>query len=163
MKILDNNLVKMEIKKLFNDTHDDDIIKMCTYSFELTNVEIFEFLSLIERNITVEIIVGKKLDEKTIKRLSKLFNIRVRFLERLHAKFYLNNSSVIITSCNFGNLNVPRLFECGVRFSKKDNLVEYRKVERQFAAYESESELTVPLLRYSGDKPLNPMDFLRDD
>jgi|GEM_PF-4988998 len=158
MKVLGLNLVKSSILDLVHTTK--DTLYICTYGYDFTSLEMFEFVQLIERKAMINIIAGKELPSDVKAKLAKLYNIRVYHLPKLHAKIYLNEDDAIVSSCDFGNLTVPRLYECGVRFSKHQFKSEHQKLEDQMKVLISEATLVLPLLPFKHDKGIDLREFL---
>jgi hypothetical protein len=159
MKLLQSNLVKAEIMDQINATR--NWLSICTYSTEIANIELFHFIKLIEVGGMIELVVGKELHQVALTKLSRLYNIRVLFLKNLHAKICLNESSVIVSSCNFGGLLVPRFIECGVRFSKQDYPREYKAIDLEINEMKKNAQVLLPMLPFKPNRPLDLKDLLK--
>lgn len=157
MKVIGLNLVKSEVLDLMHMSR--DYFTVCTYSYEITTVEMFEFVQMIEREIVIDIIVGKTLPVKLSSKLDRLYNIAVYHNEIVHSKIYLNESEAIITSCNFGNLAVPRLLECGVRFTAKEFRKQHSSLVEQLDYIKSNAQLLIPRTAKEEKGPIDLKDF----
>ena len=104
---------------------------ICTYSTDISFVEYYHFMNLIENGVRIELITGKKPDAKVISNLTKLFIMVLHFSENLHSKIYINESSVIVGSCNFGRLNIQKYHETVVYFEKSDYPKQYKEEESE--------------------------------
>jgi hypothetical protein len=158
MKVLGLNLVKSSIMNLIHTTR--DVLYVCTYSYDLTSLEVFEFIQLIERKGMINFVAGKELPPELLSKLARLYNIRVYHNPKVHAKIYLNEDEAIVTSCNFGNLTVPRLYECGVLFSKREFKSEHLKLEEQMKFLMSEANMVIPLMPFKHEKGIDLREFI---
>ena len=158
MKVLALDLVKSSIKDLIHNT--GNVLYICTYSYDFTSVEIFQFIQLIERKVIINIIAGREMPAETLSKLARLYNIKVYHLPKVHAKIYMNEDEVIVTSCNFGNLTVPRLFECGIQFSKREFKAQHKEIEEQLKFLMSEAKLVLPLIHFGNEKKIDLREFL---
>lgn len=158
MKVLEPKHTKSNILDLMDCTK--EYLLISTFSFDITNFELFEFIQLIERGVEIDIVGGKELPVNDCNKLSMLYNIAVYYLPTLHSKVYLNESEAIVTSCNFGNLTVPRFFECGVRFSKREFRLEHERLKSQVLSLISDAQQVLPRIPKANDKGIDFKDFL---
>lgn len=153
MKIISGNVVKEAISNHILQSREWLVI--CTYSTNISPVEYYHFLNLIENGVKIELITGKKPDELVVSNLSKLFNIALHFSEHLHSKIYINESSVIVTSCNFGRLNVQKFHETGVYFEKSDYPMQYKEEESEVRQLLQGADLIMPMLPFKPDRTID--------
>ncbi len=146
---------------MINETREFFIV--CSYSTEITSVEVFEFIRLIERGVKIKLVLGKELPDKVLHKLENLYNIGVYHLPGLHAKVYLNETSAIITSCNFGRLTLQKLIESGVFYQRKDYRKEYTLLESQVMELVGQSKTILPILPFKPDKSIDLKDYLITD
>jgi hypothetical protein len=158
MELLKFNMIKSEISRMMNETRESLIV--CSYSVEITNVEIFQFISLIEYGVKIQLILGKELPESVLVKLARLYNIGVYYFPTLHAKIYLNENSAIITSCNFGRLTLQKLVESGIRFARKDYRNEYTELRSQVLNLVGLAKTILPVLPHKPEKAIDLKDFL---
>ena len=154
MKIISGNVVKEAISNHILQSREWLVI--CTYSTDISPVEYYHFMNLIENGVRIELITGKKPDAKVISNLTKLFNIALHFSENLHSKIYINESSVIVTSCNFGRLNIQKYHETGVYFEKSDYPKQYKEEESEVRQLLQGADLIIPMLPF---KPAHTIDL----
>jgi phosphatidylserine/phosphatidylglycerophosphate/cardiolipin synthase-like enzyme len=158
MRLLKFNTIKSEILKLIGSTRKSLLI--CSYSVEITNIEILEFINLIERGAKIQLILGKELPTEIMAKLSRLYNIGVYHLPSLHAKIYLNEEEAIISSCNFGRLTLQKLIECGIQFSKKDYRPQHVELEEQVRYFISQAVVRLPVLPFEPDNTIDLKELL---
>lgn len=108
-----------------------------------------------KNNVPILIIYGKDallLDER--EKLQKLKNLQVRFCRNLHAKCYINEKSLVITSMNMHEFSEQSNREMGVLYNKKDEgdkqiyldtLTEVQSIIR--ASYEDSEKKEEPIIR----------------
>jgi len=75
-----------------------------------------------QRGVKISIMYGKnQLEPDTLKRLQGLKNAKLYYLENLHAKCYLNETSMIITSLNLYDFSEQNNREMGVLVTKQED------------------------------------------
>ena len=73
------------------------------------------------KNVSITIVYGKQeLDDNVLKQLSQLHHLTLRFLEKLHAKCYYNESKMIIASLNLYDFSENN-FEMGILLRAGDD------------------------------------------
>ncbi|MCZ8023339.1 MAG: phospholipase D-like domain-containing protein [Chryseotalea sp.] len=158
MKIIGGKLFKSNIKDLFSYTN--QYLYISSYSMEVTSFEIFEFIQLIERNVKIEIITNKSIPIETLRKLEKLYGISIFQNEEVHSKIYVNENRAILGSCNFGNLNIQRFYECGILFKKYEFSKEHQFLINEFSNLKSLSKVLMPCLPSEMKKSLDLRDFI---
>jgi phosphatidylserine/phosphatidylglycerophosphate/cardiolipin synthase-like enzyme len=74
------------------------------------------------QGVKVFIVYGKKdLDNKEIMLLKQIKTLRLYYLDNLHAKCYLNEHSMIVTSMNLHEFSEKNNREMGILINKKDD------------------------------------------
>lgn len=84
------------------------------------------------RNVDMTIIYGKSEigpDEKA--RLRQFKNLELRFCDNLHAKCYINEDSVVITSMNMYDFSEKKNREMGVLITAGNDIDVYREARRE--------------------------------
>lgn len=157
MKIISGNIVKEAISNHILQSREWLVI--CTYSTDISSVEYYHFINLIESGVKIELITGKKPDANVINNLTKLFNISWHFSEYLHSKIYINENSVISTSCNFGRLNIQKYHETAVYFEKSDYPKQYKEEESEVRRLLRGAELIMPMLPFKPDHTIDLRTF----
>jgi hypothetical protein len=61
--------------------------------------------------------IYKSLKKDSLEFLKQFPNIEIRYEERLHAKFYLNDTDFIITSLNLYDYSLAKNIECGIKIN----------------------------------------------
>ncbi len=75
-----------------------------------------------DRNIVIKMIHGKRyLNKNELKTLEEIKNIELYFVKDLHAKCYLNESKMIITSMNLYEFSENNNLEMGVLIDRKND------------------------------------------
>lgn len=98
-----------------------------------------------EKGIKITMVYGKKeeLDREQKKMLLSIDNLELRYLDRLHAKVYLNESEGVIASMNLYQYSEINNFELGVSFVNdnldRDNM--YKDTLHEVQLIISQSEL----------------------
>ena len=158
MKILDHNLVKSSILELMHGAR--EYLYICTFSYDITNFETFEFIQLIQRNVRIELIAGKEIPTEVFSKFAKLYNISVYQLPDLHSKIYFSEEEAISCSCNFGNLTVPRLYESGIQFSRKDYRTQYQQLKEQVMFLISQASTVLPIVPFNHEGGIDLREFI---
>lgn len=84
------------------------------------------------RGVKISIVYGKsQLEPETSKRLTKLRNAKLYFLENLHAKCYFNEKSMVITSLNLYDSSEANNREMGVLVTKREDEPVYNEAIRE--------------------------------
>ena len=96
----------------------------------------------VDKGLKVTLIYGK--DKRQIDLINKSLKNRIEilFYESLHAKFYMNENHVLITSMNLHSYSQANNREIGVQFSKSDNsdLQVIEDCYREFESIKIQSE-----------------------
>tara|TARA_R110001592_G_scaffold74779_5_gene226867 strand:- start:306 stop:1205 length:900 start_codon:yes stop_codon:yes gene_type:complete len=93
-------------------------------------------------NIPITIIYGKsELNKKEQAKLDNLNNLELYFCENLHAKCYLNEHSMVITSMNLYEFSEKHNREMGIFVTHADDKEIYQKSLREIDSILSISEL----------------------
>lgn len=105
--------------------------------------------NLIERltdadkeNIKITLIYGKsELNKTEKKKVESLNNIEIYFCENLHAKCYLNEQSMIITSMNLYEFSERNNREMGILFEKEKDSQIFKDTLKEIESIKNSSEL----------------------
>ena len=74
-----------------------------------------------QRGVKIAVVYGKRqLESSTLKQLTDLANVKVYFLEELHAKCYFNEKSMVITSLNLYDFSEINNREMGILVTKQE-------------------------------------------
>lgn len=138
MEILEPHLIKSKISELIWEAKDE--VYIVTYSFTGSNADILALHQAGMSGVSIKVIVGKKCKDTITKKLQLIPNLSLFENNKVHSKIYVNESRIIGTSCNFGNLGIPKLIEFGIRFSKKEYGPQYHKTTDQIQTYIKSSE-----------------------
>lgn len=85
-----------------------------------------------QRNLSIWIVHGKsQLEREILKRLKELKNVKLYFLENLHAKCYFNEKSMVITSLNLYDYSEQNNREMGVLVTKQDDEAVYNEASQE--------------------------------
>jgi phosphatidylserine/phosphatidylglycerophosphate/cardiolipin synthase-like enzyme len=85
-----------------------------------------------KQGIRITLIFGKReLDDDVRKQLKQLKNLKVLFLENLHAKCYFNEKSMVITSLNLYDFSEQNNREIGVLVKIQDDENVYREALKE--------------------------------
>jgi phosphatidylserine/phosphatidylglycerophosphate/cardiolipin synthase-like enzyme len=109
-----------------------------------------------DRGVRITLIFGKKrLDEKVMKLFQEIPNIRIFYLDVLHAKCFVNEQEAIVTSLNLLNGSEEKNREMGVRLRADTDADAYRECVTEVDSILAEAILvyTCPGLQV----PLLPM------
>jgi len=93
-------------------------------------------------NKNIVIIYGKKrqLDNDVASSLGKLKNLKLRFLNNLHAKCYFNESHMVITSLNLYDYSQDNK-EMGILLSRKDDTETFEQAIKEYCELTRNSKL----------------------
>lgn len=113
------------------------------------------------QNISITIIYGKsELSKKEQTKLENLNNLELYYCENLHAKCYLNEHSMVITSMNLYEFSEKNNREMGIFITQADDKDIYQKSLREINSILSISELKKE--RISSIKPQEEIEDLND-
>jgi hypothetical protein len=113
------------------------------------------------QNISITIIYGKsELNKKEQTKLEDLNNLELYYCENLHAKCYLNEHSMVITSMNLYEFSEKNNREMGIFITKADDKDIYQKSLREIDSILSISELKKKRVRAL--KPQEEIEDLND-
>ncbi len=128
-RFIEGNELNSELEKIIERAEKELII---ISPFIKLHERIKDKLRLKIDNESIEIIVvfGKNHDDKNksfsledINFLKTFPNIEIRYEKRLHAKYYANENSAILTSMNLYDFSMNNNIEFGI-LTKKDSLIE---------------------------------------
>jgi phosphatidylserine/phosphatidylglycerophosphate/cardiolipin synthase-like enzyme len=85
-----------------------------------------------KRGVTTTLIYGKSdLQREVLEQLRQLINLKIYFLDNLHAKCYFNEQSMVITSLNLYDFSEQNNREMGVLLTRQDDLEAYEEAVRE--------------------------------
>lgn len=99
--------------------HAQDEIYLISYSFIISNTFLKRLRQVANKGKIVNIVFGKSIKPPAMQELKLIENVRVYFLENLHAKIYANESKCIIGSMNFSESSENSNVELGVLLTKE--------------------------------------------
>ncbi|MBN1413123.1 MAG: phospholipase D family protein [Spirochaetales bacterium] len=107
-------------------------------------------LSADSKGINTTLIYGKKMDidQEAKEQISALRHISVYFLENLHAKCYLNEESMVITSMNLYDFSERNNREMGIYLTRKDDSEIYNQAFDEYKRILSLAKSTKPTEDY---------------
>jgi len=112
--------ISHSIEKLIREA-EDEIILVTPY-IKLSKNLYERLKQASSRGIEVTIVYGKSdLDKKQSDLLAELENLNLFYLDKLHAKCYLNENRLIIGSMNMHEYSERENSELGVEFNKSDD------------------------------------------
>ncbi|MCK6600600.1 MAG: phospholipase D family protein [Bacteroidetes bacterium] len=112
--------ISHSIEKLIREA-EDEIILVTPY-IKLSRNLYERLKQASSRGIEVSIVYGKSdLDKKQSDLLAELENLNLFYLDKLHAKCYLNENRLIIGSMNMHEYSERENSELGVEFNKSDD------------------------------------------
>lgn len=112
-KFLTTRGTTSEIENIINNAN-KGLMLVCPY-FKIPSSLFQNLLAADKRGVSTTVIFGKKDLRADVKQqLSQLKNVRVYFLENLHAKCYFNEISMVITSLNLYDFSELNNREMGV-------------------------------------------------
>lgn len=102
-----------------------------------------------KKNIPITILYGKKqeIDKKTFDFINSLKNIKLMFLENLHAKCYLNESNMILSSLNFYDYSISNNWEFSINLEKSDDDYNYWCVMDEIQTMINSSKIEIDKIR----------------
>lgn len=111
MKFLSTTGIAYQIEKLLDEA--EEHISIITTPFLKFNRVIFSKLEdATQRGVRVRFVYGKtEISKSDFSRLEDLNNLNLYFLKDLHAKCYLNEKEVLITSMNLHDYSIRNNFE----------------------------------------------------
>ncbi len=113
-----------------------------------------------KENIKITLIYGKnELDEKEKKKINSLKNIEIYFCSNLHAKCYLNEQSMIITSMNLYEYSERNNREIGILIDKETDKQIFKDTLKEIDSIKNSSELQ----KSSKKKDLSGLIYLDED
>jgi acyl carrier protein len=128
------------IDELFKKS--EEYIYIVTPYFKVDAVLEERITDALDNGIKIILIYGK--DVNQLKKLKCASRIETYFYENLHAKFYINEKSILITSMNMHAFSEANNREIGVLFSKNDradkNIIddcikEFESIKKQSKSY----------------------------
>jgi len=112
-KFLTTRGTTSEIENIINNANKG--LMLVSPFFKIPSSLFQNLLAADKRGVSTTVIFGKKdLDADVKQQLSQLKNVRVYFLENLHAKCYFNEKSMVITSLNLYDFSEQNNREMGV-------------------------------------------------
>ncbi len=113
-----------------------------------------------KENIRITLIYGKsELNKNEKKKIESLNNIEIYFCENLHAKCYLNEQSMIITSMNLYEFSERNNREMGILIEKKNDNQIFKDTLKEIESIKNSSELQ----KSNEKKNLSDLIYLSDD
>jgi len=146
MEIITATKCKSRIAKIIEEAKDE--LYVVTYSFNISNADLIRIYESTSSGVNVTILTGRPLEQNVRERLEMLPRLKVFFNKLVHAKIYMNESEAISTSCNFSELNIPKLFECGVYLNVANDKKDYNLLKKEIDQFLIE-EHTDPVLKTS--------------
>ena len=85
-----------------------------------------------KRGVTIELIHGKnRLQQAVLEQLKRISNLKIYFLENVHAKCYFNEQSMVITSLNLYDFSEQSNREMGVYITREKEEEVYKEAVRE--------------------------------
>lgn len=85
-----------------------------------------------QKGVKITLVYGKtELEPTIIEKLHQLNNIKLYFLDNLHAKCYFNEQSMVITSLNLYDFSEQNNREMGVLVTRQDDEVVFNEAARE--------------------------------
>jgi hypothetical protein len=129
MEIIGSRDCKLRIATLIEAAKDELFI--VTYSFSITNADLIKLYDSTTSGVSVTILTGREISTAIREQLSLLPRITIYFNRYVHSKIYVNEQEAILSSCNFSELNMPKLFECGIHMSVGIDKKQYYVLKKQ--------------------------------
>lgn len=105
----------------------NELILVSPY-LQLSKIFCERLLDASNKNVTIKIVYGKsELNSKHKSFLTNLKNVNLFYLENLHAKCYLNENKMVLTSMNMYEFSEKNNREMGILIEKKNDSELYKK------------------------------------
>ena len=129
MEFLTTKQIVGSIESLIKDANEELVI--VTPYVQLSPLFYERLIDADERNVKIDFIFGKReINYEEEEKITFLNNINLFFLQNLHAKCYLNESKVIITSMNLYEYSENNR-EMGIVLERKENYFIYNDIKRE--------------------------------
>jgi len=103
-------------------------IFLISFSFIISDSFIVRLKQAAEKGIVVHLVYGKSIKSDSYQQVLKMPNVKVYFLENLHAKIFANESKCIVGSMNFSEASEINNHELGVMLSLQNDKDAYTEV-----------------------------------
>lgn len=129
-EILKTKRIGSELEELISEAK--SFICIFTYSLIIDNIYMERLKAAGKRGVSINFVYGvePKTDE-TLKALSEIPGCKVYYKQYLHAKFYYNESVLIIASMNLSEVSEKKNFELGVLFHIADHPEAFVKIRKE--------------------------------
>jgi len=160
-KLLTTKGIGFFIDELFKSSK--EYIYIVTPYFKVDLVLEERITDALDNGIKIILIYGK--DVNQLKSLKCASRIETFFYDNLHAKFYINEKSILITSMNMHSYSEAHNREIGVLFSKKDKsdqsiiddcIKEFESIKKQSKSINNKPQTSISVASGSG---FNSNDF----
>lgn len=130
MQFLTTKQISGEIERIIRDA--DNFIIMISPYVKISQMYIDRLLEAEKRNVKILFVFGKEqLAEIEESKFSAFKKMKMYYLDNLHAKCYLNESSSIITSMNLYEFSELNNREMGIVINKVDNEKLYNDISKE--------------------------------
>lgn len=159
-KFLTTRGTTSEVEKIINNAQKSVVLITPYVSIP---VSLFQNLTDADkRGVRITLVYGKKRLERDVHaHLRRLKNLRVYFLENLHAKCYFNELSMVITSLNLYDFSEQKNREMGVlvtRQDDKDVFTEAVQEAQRIMSFASSQDLRHTMSEHSPTKSADRME-----
>ena len=118
MEFLTTKQIVGSIESLIKDANEELVI--VTPYVQLSPLFFERLMDAADRNVKIDFVFGKReINYEEEEKITYIKNINLFFLQNLHAKCYLNESKVIITSMNLYEYSENNR-EMGIVFERKE-------------------------------------------
>ena len=111
--------ISFQIERIISNA--EEFAYLMCYNFKIMDEYVERIINATNRNVKVKVIYGvEKIDEKTFKTLSEINNLQILHRPHLHAKMYLNEKELVLTSMNLYEYSENNNVELGLRITKEE-------------------------------------------
>lgn len=98
-KFITTKRIEAELEDLIKSAKYD--LYLISYNFSIDKTYYDRLLSAADRGVRIHVIYGKTIDVETRNFLNQLPKTEIRYLDKLHAKLYINETKCLVGSMNF--------------------------------------------------------------
>jgi phosphatidylserine/phosphatidylglycerophosphate/cardiolipin synthase-like enzyme len=119
-----------KIEKIIRQAKEE--LTLITPYLKLTQIFYDRLIEANDRNVKIKLIYGKEeLNSKDLELLKGLDNLELYFCENLHAKCYLNENLMVITSMNLHEFSQANNREMGVQIKLEEDTELFNNAKKE--------------------------------
>ena len=127
-----------------------NFVYLLSFNVNIRQEYLDRIVTATNRGVKVKLVYGvDRIDEASFQSLSKLNNVQILQRKGLHAKIYINENELVITSMNLSDYSENNNVEIGIRILKNQNAKVYGEALQEVLEVIESADITRPMMPIS--------------